>query len=97
MAKVTGHSKPARGRLHKITIERAGNGFSIRRHHESPPGAMIGTMNPDEPPQVFQAKQAPAAHKHVKALMAAMHPEQMSDDAISGTQMQGYEPESQQQ
>ncbi len=83
MANVTGHHKgsaPKRGALHKITIEKAANGFSIQKHHAPSEGSY--GMGSQEPPAVF-TKHAPA-HKHLKNLMAQMHPPEPTSGDMDG-------------
>jgi len=90
MAKVSGHAKAPKGRLHKITVEHAANGFSVKAHRQTP--EPFGPMPEDEPPSVF-TRHAPAV-KHLKNLMQEMHPEPAAEPTTGD--MTGEEPEGQQ-
>ena len=69
---VSAGKKPKAGELHRITIEKAGNGFSIRKHRKpSPENRMMGMHDEDEP-QVFTKH--PAAKAHIAAALQEMHP-----------------------
>lgn len=76
MHKVTGHGAPKRGKLRRITIEHAANGFSISGEHAPhPESGEYGPRASEDPPTVFQKGQRGAAHKHIKGMMAQIHPE----------------------
>jgi hypothetical protein len=79
MAKVTvSKSKGPRMETHRITIEKAHNGFSVKSHKRPSAGASreslsaMNYMDHDEPPAVF-TKHAPAV-KHIQNAMQDMHP-----------------------
>lgn len=80
--KASGHVKSGHGKLKKITIEHAGNGFMVHQHHEPQDGdngpRLASMMGHPQSPSVF-TKHAPAL-KHVKGLMSQMHPDTTSGD-----------------
>lgn len=57
--------------LKHIRVEKAANGFTVHKHYEQP-GASYEARQPDPEPMV--ATSHAAAHKHVKAALAEMHP-----------------------
>jgi len=73
MAQVTGGPTVKRskkkGKLHRVTIERAKNGVTIQRHHQSPEGPYMG--HSPEDPMVFDDHAKAMAHvgKSMKHMM----------------------------
>lgn len=66
-------SQPKKGGIHRITIDKAANGFSVQAHHEPPANGMLMGPSDREKPAVFTKHSA--AKKHVAGLMQQMHPD----------------------
>lgn len=75
--KSTGTHGKARTEIHRITVEKMKNGFTVKAHRRPVPGQsrdamMLAGMTDDDEPQVF-TKHAPA-QKAIQSHMASMHP-----------------------
>jgi len=62
-----------KGELHRISIEKASNGFTVKAHRRPVPGDEKSYMMEHDQPGAVFTKHAPAA-KHIKSLMSEMMP-----------------------
>jgi hypothetical protein len=87
VSSTSSHGK-ARTEIHKITVEKMKNGFTVKAHRRPVPGQsrdamMMNPMDADEEPQVF-TKHAPA-QKAIQAHMSSMHPQLPPGGSSDGT------------